>query len=81
MKKKKLVRVSIERAVKFLLADDSYRKCVYLIQNRQTKHRFYTTGKECGMAVCCCDRAQCQPETLELFGFKAAFIRMEDLTR
>lgn len=79
MKKQKLVRVTIEKAVQFLLADDSYRKCVYLIQNKRTRNRYYTTGKENGMPVCCVDRAQCRPLTLKADGFKAAFIRVKDL--
>ena len=79
MKKQKLVRVTIEKAVQFLLADDTYRKSVYLIQNKRTRGYYYTTGKENGMPVCCVDRAQCRPEELKADGFKAAFIRVKDL--
>ena len=79
MKRQKLVKVTIEKAAQFLLADDTYRKHIYLIQNKRTLNRYYTTGKENGMPVCCVYRAQCRPLTLKADGFKAAFIRVKDL--
>ena len=79
MKRQKLVRVTIEKAAEFLLADDTYRKHIYLIQNKRTCNHYYTTGKENGMPVCCVDRAQCRPKTLKADGFNAAFIRVKDL--
>lgn len=68
--------VSIEKATDFLLADNTYRKDVYLILNENTT-KYAQTDTIHGKAVCRVDRAQCMPSLLKDYGFINAFIPME----
>lgn len=67
-------RVIIEQAKEILLADNTYRKDVYLVQNTTTKAKYYTTGKIGSHSVCRVDRAQCDPNSLKSDGFKVAYV-------
>ena len=67
-------RITIEQAKEALLADSTYRKDVYLVQNGTTKGTFYTTGKIGRYSVCRVDRTQCDPNKLNAEGFKFAYV-------
>ena len=69
-------RVTIDKAVKYLLADDTYRKDVYLVQNSTTKQRYHTTDKIGNFSICRVDRGQCNPLVLKGNGFKLASNRI-----
>lgn len=67
-------RITINQAKDILLADNTYRKDVYLVQNDTTKGKFCTTGKIGNYSVCRVDRGQCNPNSLDVDGFKIAFV-------
>lgn len=67
-------RITIEQAKEILNNDNTYRKDVYLVQNSATKGKFYTTGKIGRYSVCRVDRAQCNPNKLDVEGFKFAYV-------
>ena len=67
-------RITIDQAKDILLADNTYRKDVYLVQNNSTKRKYYTTGKIGCYSVCRVDRGQCNPNNLDVDGFKIAYV-------
>ena len=67
-------RITIKQAKEILLADSTYCKDVYLVQNSTTKGKFCTTGKIGRYAVCRVDRGQCNPNKLDAEGFKFAYV-------
>lgn len=67
-------RITIKQAKEILLADNTYRKDIYLVQNGTTKGTFYTTGKIGCYSVCRVDRSQCDPNKLDAEGFKFAYV-------
>lgn len=69
-------RITIEQAKQILLSDNTYRKDVYLVQNNVTKKKFYTTEKIGRHSVCRVDRTQCDPNKLDTYGFKIAYVVM-----
>ena len=74
-------RITIEQAKEFLLNDSTYRKDVYLVQNSTTKDKFYTTGKIGSYDVCRVDRGQCNPNKLDVDGFKFAYVQVVSETK
>ena len=70
-------RITIDKAKEILLADNTYRKDVYLVQNANTKGKYYTTGKIGIHSVCRVDRTQCNPNGLKADGFKIAYVQIE----
>ena len=59
----------------FVRINESIRdKDVYLVQNTNTKGKYYTTGKIGSHSVCRIDRAQCNPNSLKADGFKIAYV-------
>lgn len=67
-------RITIDQAREILLTDNTYRKDVYLVQNENTKGKYYTTGKIGSHSVCRIDRSQCNPNALKADGFKIAYV-------
>ena len=67
-------RTTIDKAKEILLADNTYRKDVYLVQNANTKGKYYTTGKIGSYSVCRVDKTQCNPNGLKAAGFKIAYV-------
>ena len=68
-------RITIDKAKEILLADNTQRKDVYLVQNANTKGKYYTTGKIGNYSVCRVDKTQCNPNGLKAAGFKIAYVQ------
>ena len=58
-------RITIDKAREILLKDNTYRKDVYLVQNTNTKGKYYTTGKIGSHSVCRVDRARRDPNSVK----------------
>ncbi len=67
-------KVTINEAIQILKTDNTYRKDIYLVMNKNTRN-YYKTGKVGILDVCRTDRTQCNPNTLKEDGFKFAFIK------
>lgn len=67
-------RITIEQAKNILYNDNTYCKDVYLVQNSVTKEKYYTTGKIGHYSICRVDRTQCNPNKLDVDGFKIAYV-------
>ena len=66
-------KITIDEAIQILKTDNTYRKDVYLVLNKNTRN-YFKTGKIGILDVCRIDRAQCNPNTLKADGFTFAFV-------
>lgn len=67
-------KITIDEAIQILKTDNTYRKDVYLVLNKNTRN-YCKTGKIGILDVCRTDRAQCNPDVLKVEGFTLAFVK------